>query len=225
MKNTFLPACIHADRQAPNANHNQSKWRKETLLRGNKRKHGLCGRDNEAEASFLLQLLKSVALCILWIYLIQVGIEPKETAHFNSEYEVHAYMQRTCISNMVCFQWIKPAAPIEQCPKTLYTQGNWSARDHWVQSYLTFVGQSTDRSFVLPSEITVGPSDSHNKLKKSLFFPVNHLILPTEIHDTHNESSPYFNHIPQKLWALRIIWKKKIPHFIPNKRWSTLQIF
>lgn len=42
---------LYADRQTPNKTHNQSKPRMETILRGNKRNRGLCGRNNEAAIS------------------------------------------------------------------------------------------------------------------------------------------------------------------------------
>lgn len=66
MRSTFPPACSCADTKTLNKNHNQRKWRQETLLRGNKRNRGLCGRNNEAEAAaFLLWFCNNVALCIL----------------------------------------------------------------------------------------------------------------------------------------------------------------
>lgn len=54
----IFEAWLYADRQTPNKKHNQSKPRKATLLRGNRRNHGLCGRNNEAATA-----ISTAALC------------------------------------------------------------------------------------------------------------------------------------------------------------------
>lgn len=113
-----------------------------------KRNRGLCGRNNEAEAvvstaAFLLWFCNNATLCILWIYLILEGMEPKEIVQFNLMWEtmllcVYMYTvlvsECMCISSVIHLRWIKPAVSIEWWPGIPRTQGSDGVTDHWVQT-------------------------------------------------------------------------------------------
>ena len=186
MKNTFLPAFLYADGQTPNKNHNQSKPRKETLLRGNKRKHGLCGRNNEAETA-----ISTAAFCcgslIMLLYIFYAFIWFwRECCQrrlcsliwcARPGYCVHACIQYCtcvsecmCISSMIHLWWIKPAVSIERWPRTPCTRGNRCWRRPLSTVLPNIAWPSGDHCAVLSTEVTIGQTCSQNNWTALYFF-------------------------------------------------------